>query len=371
MMIEGTKIKFTDEVIEQAGENVKQVMRAGRLVHDEFYPAFEQMLRDVTGQPEVALFCSDTAAQEILFGALGTLKIVFQGNAFPSPVFAAMRAQAKVCWVDIDPLTMDIDLDHLRKVIREGTVMPDAIDVMSNGGQIMHNALELKHLCHENDITVIDDAAHCFGAKRGEVVTGSWADYTVFSFYATKNMCMGEGGAIVGTDREIIHFCEQQSYYGKGSRFGPFICYSPGFSVRQTELLCAVGMAVYPGVAAAIHRRREIAKLYLELLGDTELYFYDYGGSSFFKMPVLMPKKFDHGLFFAWMKQQGISVPQGVYPVVTSHQPAFLGKYDDVHLPGCQEFVDRHFYMPNHEWLTDEDVHTIAQTIKQYLVEVF
>jgi dTDP-4-amino-4,6-dideoxygalactose transaminase len=376
-MIKGIQVGFDKTVQEAVVRNVAQVMATGRLIHDTFIPKFEEILTSMTGKKIARLFSSDTAAQELLFHALEIrglchseqTTVIFQANGFPSPAFAAVRAGYAVGWVDVDPETLDIDLGHLEHLCQQLKSQGSWIilNVMSTAGRIPGNLPKLLSLCARYNVLVIDDAAHSFGSRRGEVGAGTWGDFTVFSFYATKPMCCGEGGAIVSDDVETVEACEYLARYGKKNQFGPPVCDWMGWSSRPTELLAAAAVGIFGGFAAATDRRQQVALKYLSDLPPKYFHQYDFAGSNFYKFPVLPKTPIDRERFKTEMKSRGVEMSAGVYDFPTYRQPAFGDSFRSTYLPGAEKFCPQHLCLPMHEFLSEGDVtHVIKAAVESY-----
>jgi UDP-4-amino-4-deoxy-L-arabinose-oxoglutarate aminotransferase len=100
---------------------------------------------------------------------------------------------AKPVFVDVDPDTLLLDPQTAARAITPAT---RAIIPVHLYGQ-MCDMIGLRHaVAHRPDITIIEDAAHCFEGTREGYRPGSQSDLAIFSFYATKNVTCGEGGAI-------------------------------------------------------------------------------------------------------------------------------------------------------------------------------
>lgn len=364
-MIEGIKVAFSDEVIEKTCDNVRKVMKSGRLVHDEFIPKFEEILRNETGKKHVALFASDTSAQEILYKVLKPESngiAYFQGNGFPSPIFAAKRAGYKIKYLDIDPLTLDVT--RLEDVRKDGSI----VNLMSTGGRIPLKLVGGEYGVFEKRKCIsIDDAAHSFGSRRGTHRPGSLGDYTIFSFYATKPMTMGEGGAICSSDEEVVEKCAMYSRYGKVELFGQPVCKYKGYSCRMTELLAAVGCAVYEGIPESLRIRKKLAAIYLERLKDfAPIHLYDYGDSNFYKFPVFIDRKnMDAVKLKFLLREKGINLSAGVYDFPVYHQPAIYHR--SLCLPGTELFCKQHVCLPMSDFHTESEIHQVCDVLLEIL----
>lgn len=135
----------------------------------------------------------------------------------------------------------------------------------------------IEALARPRRIAIVEDAAHALGAAWGDRPVGSRADVTAFSFYATKNLTTGEGGAAVANDESLIEEMRSLSLHGmsrdawlrytdKGSWY--YEIARPGYKYNMSDVLAAIGVGQLERFDAMQQRRREIAAHYDRLLGE-------------------------------------------------------------------------------------------------------
>lgn len=111
---------------------------------------------------------------------------------------AVLYEGGKVVFADCEPDTMNISAASVRSLITARTKAVVAVDMC--GG--VHNRDEIMAICEENNLILIEDAAHSIGStyKGKQVGSAGMAHLTTFSFHPVKNMTTGEGGMIVTDD---------------------------------------------------------------------------------------------------------------------------------------------------------------------------
>jgi len=367
-MILGLLVQFSDEVIEKAVSNVRAAMESGRLIYETYIPEFERRVAEMCGMPKAEMFCSDTAAQECLFDTLGfaSKKIVVQGNIFSSPVFAMQRQGLEVLWCDIDPRTADICLENLRRILDTHEVA--AVHVSSSGGAVIQHKNELCSMCEDYGVILIEDAAHSFGSRRGEVVSGGYADFSVFCFCATKMMGFGVGGLLTGKHQEIVENANVLARYGRRPRFGSAPSEIKGYSYRMSEIPAAVGCAILDDIPRVTRIKAKLAAKYVQgLQGIKGLHLYDYGQSNFYKFPVLFTNGTDREGFRKYMTDNGIQLSANCSDIPTYRQLAFGSEFAGVSLKGCEEYCLNHICLPMHEWLSEAQVEMVCSKVLEYM----
>lgn len=227
-----------------------------------FHQQLEQALCDYLGVRHLSLFTNGTLA---LVTALQTLRI--SGEVITTPYSFVATAHSltwnniKPVFVDIDPLTMNLDPAKIEAAITPQTTA--ILPVHCYGTPCDVDAIQ--RIADTYGLKVIYDAAHAFGVKyRGESVLRH-GDLSVLSFHATKVFNTFEGGAIISPDAKT----KQRIDYLKNFGFADEVTVmAPGINGKMSEFNAALGLLQLRYVDAAIERRRAIDSRYRLLLND-------------------------------------------------------------------------------------------------------
>lgn len=141
-----------------------------------------------------ALLCNIKPGDEVI---MSSFTFVSSANAF------VLRG-AKIVFVDIDPVTMNIDENLIESAITPKT---KAILVMHYAG-VSCAMDQIMAIAKDNDLFVIEDAAQCIDAYYHQKHLGTIGHLGAFSFHATKNIHCGEGGALLVNDERLINRAE-------------------------------------------------------------------------------------------------------------------------------------------------------------------
>ena len=106
---------------------------------------------------------------------------------------------AKIKFADVDPDTLNISIDHVKKLITKKT---KAI-VFVNYGGLPCDLGELNNIAKKNKIKLIQDAAQSLGSTYNNKPITSYADFTIFSFQAIKHISSGDGGLLCIKDKKL------------------------------------------------------------------------------------------------------------------------------------------------------------------------
>ena len=164
---------------------------------------FEEWLASYLGvKGAVGLFSCTTAlflAQKALDIGEGD-EVITTPMTFIATSNTVLHTGAKLVFVDCEARTANIDLDQVEAAItpRTKAIMP----VHLYGHMV--DMRRLRAMADKHNLKIIEDCAHCIEGERDGVKPGQLGDVACFSFYATKNMASGEGGAVAGNDQKLL-----------------------------------------------------------------------------------------------------------------------------------------------------------------------
>lgn len=177
---------------------------------------------------------------------------------------------AKPVFCDVDPFTLLIDLEHLSELVNEKTrvVMPVHLY-----GQMVD--IEAVRMIVGNSIYILEDAAHSFESTFNSLRPGSLSDAAIFSFYATKNISCGEGGAVISNNEIFFDELRQVILHGmsvhakdrfKGGVFKSWDVERLGVKANLPDILASLIPSQLRTISTKLDRREAIAQFYSEAL---------------------------------------------------------------------------------------------------------
>lgn len=272
----------SDFEIQKAVEVIKSGWWTTGPVVTEFEEKFSAYLK-ATDPLYTAGLNSCTAALHLALVALG----IGPGDEVILPTWTFVSTGHVVEWVgakpilcDIDEKTLNIDIEKASELVTRRTkaIIPVHIAGYPCDMDAVHS-LAVKH-----DLKVIEDAAHAIGTKYQGTKIGNFSDVTCFSFYATKNLAMGEGGAAVSKSRDLIEKIRKLGYFGinkqafkRYSKAGTWFydIEESGYKNNLDSLHAALGLAQLERLDQMNLRRRQIASLYRKGLSDRFIFPWD------------------------------------------------------------------------------------------------
>ena len=178
-------------------ENIKQVLESGNLSGDGFFcHQVEKKFSKLFNVNHSLLTSSCTHALEMAMLLLETEpndEVILPSFTFTSTANAVLVAGLKPVFCDINPTTMNMDMDDVAKKITNKT---RAIVPVHYAG-IACDMDKLFSLCEGKNIKIVEDAAHGIGAKWKGKALGAIGHLGALSFHETKNVICGEGGALL------------------------------------------------------------------------------------------------------------------------------------------------------------------------------
>ena len=336
---------------------------------------FEQKICEYVNPDRHAVALNSCTAG--LFLALDVLGIG-QGDEVLVPTWTfAATAQivewtgAKVILCDVNPKTLNIDLESIRQKTTEKT---KAIIPVHMAGYPC-DMDEIYDFARTHDIRVIEDAAHAIGCEYKGRKIGAFGDIIVYSFYATKNMACGEGGLVISADQTLIENIRQQSYFGinkqawktQQNNEGPWFydIEKLGFKYNMDSIHASLALVQLSKLDAFNQRRREIAGFYRENLKNVE--FFDDNQEHFHCYHLFIIKLPDHVNRNALIKLlKDANIGSAVHYI-----PLHLHSYYQNHVgPGeFEQTTDLYHHalsIPMHPLISQQQCEYICQTINQY-----
>jgi len=206
-----------------------------------------------------ALLCDIKPGDEVI---MSSFTFVSSANAF------VLRG-AKIVFVDIDPVTMNIDENLIESAITSKT---KAILVMHYAG-VSCAMDQIMAIAKDNDLFVIEDAAQCIDAYYHQKHLGTIGHLGAFSFHATKNIHCGEGGALLVNDERLINRAEvirekgtNRKLFTKG-KVDKYTWVDIGSSYLLSELSAAFLYAQLQKTKEVTQRRMQFWEIYKKELG--------------------------------------------------------------------------------------------------------
>lgn len=371
-------------------EAVTQVLTADYLTQGPQVPVFEQAIADYCTSRHAVAVTNATSALHLACMALevGAGDIVWTSPiTFVASANCALYCGAEVDFVDIDPATFNLSVEHLSdklSLAKRNNQLPKVLICVHMAG-LSCDMQAIHRLSQEYGFAIIEDAAHAIGGYYQDHPIGScqYSDITVFSFHPVKIITTAEGGMAVTNSEHLYrkmtllrsHGVTRDEELMTHDSDGPWYYQqlALGHNYRMTELQAALGLSQLKRLGQFVEQRHRLANIYRRQLTGLPLTFQTQTGSCHSAYHLLLVQ-LDLGQLtisrrelFEQLQAQGIGVNVHYIPVHT--QPYFqtLG-----HRPGdypqAENYYARTLTLPLYHHLSDEDLTRIIRVFSEMLI---
>lgn len=247
-------------------EAVKKTVLSGHAGMGQKTKEFENALARYVGVKEAAAVSSGTAALHLALLSLGVGRgdeVIMPSFVCPALLDAALYVGAKPVVVDVNEYDCNISAKEARAKTSARTkaiIVPHLFGLPAELDELL-----------ELGIPVIEDCAHSLGARYKGKRVGSFGEASIYSFYATKMICAGEGGMVASDNLELIERVRDLRDYTGGKSF------ALRFNYKMSDLNASLGLSQLKKLDSFVRERKRIAALYQK------------GFSNF---PLVLPREF-------------------------------------------------------------------------------
>jgi perosamine synthetase len=259
-------LPFLDE---REHELVNEVLDSGRLSLGPTGRRFEQMLAEQVGARHAAAVSSGTAGLHLLVRSyeIGAGdEVITTPFSFASSTNCFLYEGATPVFVDIDPVTWDIDTAAIEAAITPRTKAIVTVDIFGYPCELD----PIKDLAAKHGLAVIDDACEALGAEYKGKRVGGHGVPAVFAFYPNKQMTTGEGGIVVTDSEEQWRLVKSLSNQGRGDDGHWLEHVRLGYNYRLDDLSAALGVAQLEKLDRILELRSQVAERYRSLLAGLD-----------------------------------------------------------------------------------------------------
>jgi dTDP-4-amino-4,6-dideoxygalactose transaminase len=364
-----TRPSFNQETIDA----VSEVLRSGWVTSGPKVAEFEATLSEYFGGRPVRCFANGTATMKI---ALQVIGIGEDDEVITTPISwvatsnVILGVGAKPVFVDVDPITRNIDLNKVAAAITPKTraIMP----VYLAGLPV--NMDQLYALAKQYDLRIIEDAAQAFGSQWQGKKIGSFGDLVSFSFQANKNLTTVEGGCLVLNTADEAKLAEKFRLQGltRQGMDGMDVDVLGGKD-NLTDINAVIGLQQLKQLPAYQTRRAALARQYFDVIRaelksagldslKLELPVENYTDSNWHMYQVVLPLDqldCDRAQIMTELKDLGVGT--GVhYPAITSFTLYKEQGYKTSDTPVAQRIGRSILTLPLFPGMADEDIGRIA-----------
>ncbi len=359
-------------------DEVVKVLQSDYLTQGPSVEKFEAKICEYTGAKYCVAVSNGTAALHL---AVAVLNIPAGSEGITSPNTFAASANCMLYnelnprFADIDSKTYNIDPEEVSALVSEKTKLIIPVHFAGQAADMQ----SISKIAKENDLFVIEDAAHAIGSQYTDgtyVGNCKYSELTTFSFHPVKTITTGEGGAITTNSKEFYERLLMLRSHGitkdenkLSMNPGPWYyeMQELGFNYRLTDIQAALGSSQLSRLNEFKARRREIVAMYNRSFKDANwltVPFEVEGLSSCFHLYVLLIDFQAIGKsraeVMAELLSKGVGAQVHYIPIT---QLPYYAKTHNEKLHNAQSYYDRCLSIPLYPDMSDEDAYVVIEAL--------
>lgn len=354
-------------------EEVKKVFDTGWLGLGSTVFEFENRLKEYLGARNVIAVNTGTTALHIALDAFDIgegAEVIVPSLTFCASVQVITALKANPVFCEINPDTLNMDVEDVKRRITSKTkaIMPV---------HYCGNACDMEALLtmgREQNILIIEDAAHAFGSSYKGRKLGSFGDVTCFSFDPIKNITCGEGGAVILSNDDIAEEIRRKRILGidkdtwhryKNERSWFYEVTTQGYRYHMSNINAAIGLVQLNKLNSFIQKKKDIVEFYnsefIKLDGIKLLDWNLKESAPFCYIIRVLDGKRDDMMEF--LQERGVGT--GVHYIPNHLQPVFQ-KYVTGRLPITEKVWKEILTLPLYVDMMDNDVTQVIRSVKEF-----
>lgn len=350
------------EIGRETARAIERVLRSGWLILGEQTNKFEEEYSRYVGTRYGVGVNSGSDALYLAVKMMGISigdEVITVSHTMVSTVDAIVRNGARPVFVDIEPDTYTMDPSKLEAKITSKTKAILPVHLYGHPAD-MDSIMEI---AQKHDLQVIEDACQSHGTEYKGKKVGSIGHAGCFSFYPTKNLgAYGDAGMVLVNEKEMVEKLTKARNYGQSTRYHhDFI----GINSRLDEVQAAVLRVKLRHLDKWNERRRKIAKLYDELLEDTQTATPTERKHArhIYHLYVVRHKK--RNKLQQYLQENKVQTLIH-YPVPVHKQKAYVDLGYRSRLPVSEKICEEILSLPVHPWLKQEEAEQVARNVHEF-----
>ncbi len=358
---------------------------------------FEAAFRSLTGAQHAIAVNSGTAGLHMCVRAAGVDAgdiVITTPFSFISSTNVILFEKAVPVFVDVDPLTGNIDPDSLGQAVEDLCLGGEAarrwlprtlppvnrerlgdvkailpVDVF--GQPADYDAINA--VASQYDLAVIEDSCEALGGAYKGRAAGTLGDYGVFAFYPNKQITTGEGGMIITDDDQAADFMRALRNQGRAPGDTWLQHTHLGYNYRLDEMSAALGLSQIDRLDGLLAKRAQVADWYAHYLTDIEeitppQLVESTTRVSWFVYVIRIDEDIDRDKLALVLREEGVPVRPYFAPIHTQPYMVNMFGYKRGDYPVTENLGDRSLALPFSSKMTEEEVVTVCQSIADALV---
>ncbi len=344
------------------------VMKSGWLSIGPMVEEFEKKIANYIGVKHAIAVNSGTSGLHLLiksFDIKDDDEVITTPFSFVASTNCILFERAKPVFVDINPETLEMDIDSIEAKITGKTKAILAVDVF---GQPMDIG-RLRAIADKHKLILIEDSCEALGSEYNGVKSGSIADAGVFAFYPNKQITTGEGGMIVTNDDNIAELC--RSYRSQGRAITGFWLHHErmGYNYRMSEVNAAIGSVQMDRLDDIIEKRNAVAEKYNERLSQISGVTIPYVSPkttvmSWFVYVIRLAENINRDKVMEYLKNNGVACRPYFTPIHIQPYIKEMYGYEEFDFPNTAKAGRSCIALPFYNDMDNEEIEYVTAVLE-------
>lgn len=368
-----------------------EVISSGQFTMGKKVEKFQQDFAERFGSKHAVMSNSGSSANLLALAAIryssygprnGKDEVIVPAVSWSTSYFPVTQLGFKLKFIDIDLRTLNAPFRSVRAAIDEKTAGVLIVNLLGNPAEL----LELRQLCDEFGIFMVEDNCESMGAEVSGRFTGTFGHVGTFSTFFSHHISTMEGGISVTDSEELAQFMTSLRAHGwtrelpslnfvhnkSGDNFqDSYRFVLPGYNLRPLELEGAIGIQQLKKIPAIIQGRRENAVKFKEILEDYPeiITQQENGKSSWFGFSLVLSGKYEgkRSLLINELENQGVAYR----PIVAGNfarNPVMRHLKHTIHEPLTNaDFIHENgLFIGNHHYPLDKELEILRSVLRVF-----
>ena len=359
----------------------KNILDTGMFVQGKNVEKLEKLVAEYCNVKHAIATSSGGTALEVALMATGikNKKFIVCTQTYVASISAIIRSGNIPVIVDMDEKFHGLSSNIINKYIDSDTA---GVMLVHMAGYIASDYKEIQKICKQNNLLLIEDAAHAMGASIEGNKAGAISDIGCFSFFPTKIITTGEGGIITTNNDEIAeqariirnHGCVRAEAKIPGLDYG-VVCTYASNNFRMQELSAVLGISQMQRVDEFVAKRNILAERYyqnlkpLKSLTCPNEYLSKDQIHSWWQYMIVVDKSVDRTNLAESLLQNNIPTANAYWP--PCHEQPVLKEYSTNDYPVVDDILNRHLALPIYVEMSLEQVDFVCDTLKHIIFYLY
>jgi dTDP-4-amino-4,6-dideoxygalactose transaminase len=361
------------DITEREIQAVCEVLRSPNLALGPKLTQFERVFAEYIGTRRAVAVNSGTGGLFLCLLALGIGpgdEVVTTPFTFVASTTSIMMAGARPVFVDVDPVSLNVDPAKIEAAITGKTKAILPVEVFGNPAGMDR----IREIARAHNLAVIEDSCEALGSALDGKKAGTFGTMSVFGFYPNKQITTGEGGMILTNEESLAETCVSLRNQGRTKGAGWLGHERLGYNYRLSDINCALGIAQLARIDEIKAKRKRVAQWYQEMLADDGRLILPAEPQrcelSWFVFVVRLTEEYtqqQRDRILGRMRERNIEVGNYFPPV---HLMPFIAGplgYKPGDFPAAEAAGERTIALPFHNHLSRDDVAAVCGALKQVL----